>query len=352
MINTKKKISFSILGLGRVIDKRVFHMFKYEIKNGFVKTIYDKDEKKLIKYAKLFNCNAENSLESFLKTKSDFVYIATESGNHFKHILKCFDNNKNVIVEKPPVLKVSDLEILHKIAKKKNLKFYTIFQNRLNKSVQHAKKIIKKEEIIFVDLSLIWSRPQDYYNDWHGNWKLDGGVLAQQGIHYVDLLIYLLGNPKKCISVLENRVNKLQAEDTHSSLIVFKNRNLSCTVNMSTGFRPKDFEASIKIYCKKKVISLGGLCCNTISISDFSKKNNDKIKVLKKYSEKVLSGYGVSHKKVFQEIINFKLKKKANPLKAHQTSSTIKLINMMYKSFFEDRWIYFDEKKIISKLGK
>ena len=351
-MHIKNKISFSILGLGRVIDKRVFHMFKNEIKNGYVKTIYDKDEKKLNKYTKLFNCRAENTLESFLNTKSDFVYIATESGNHFKHILKCFDNNKNVIVEKPPVLKVKDLEILHKIAKKKKLKFYTIFQNRLNKSVQHAKKIIKKEQIIFVDLSLVWSRQQSYYNDWHGKWKLDGGVLAQQGIHYVDLLIYLFGNPIKCISSLENRVNKLQAEDTHSSLVVFKNKNLTCTVNMSTGFRPKDFEASIKIYCKKKVISLGGLCCNTISVSDLSKKNNDQHKLIKKFSEKVPSGYGVSHKKVFQEIINYELKKNTNPLKAHETISTIKLINMMYKSFSEDRWVYFNEKKIISKLGK
>jgi|TARA_B110000881_G_C18508995_1_gene481190 UDP-N-acetyl-2-amino-2-deoxyglucuronate dehydrogenase len=348
----KNKVSFSILGLGRVIDKRIFHMFKYEIKNAYVKNIYDKDKKKLKKYEKLFNCKAEKSLESFLNTKSDFVYIATESGNHFKHILKCFYNNKNVIVEKPPVLKVNDLEILHKIAKKKNLKFYTIFQNRLNKSVQHAKKIIKTEEIIFVDLSLIWSRPQEYYNDWHGKWHLDGGVLAQQGIHYVDLLIYLFGDPKKCISALENRVNNLQAEDTHSSLIVFKKKNLSCTVNMSTGFRPKDFEASIKIYCKKKVISLGGLCCNTISVSNLAKKNNKKNKIIKKSSEKVPSGYGISHKKVFQEIINYKLKKNANPLKAYETLSTVKLINMMYKSFFEDRWIYFDEKKIISKLGK
>ena len=46
-MHIKNKISFSILGLGRVIDKRVFHMFKNEIKNGYVKTIYDKDEKKL-----------------------------------------------------------------------------------------------------------------------------------------------------------------------------------------------------------------------------------------------------------------------------------------------------------------
>ena len=346
-----KKISFSILGLGRVVDKRVFHMFKYEIKNGYVKAIFDINENKKNKFKKLFNCKSENSLDKFLKIKSDFVYIASESGNHYKHILKCFSFGRNVIVEKPPVLKVNELEVLNKIAKKKKLKFYTIFQNRLNKSVQYVKKIIEKENVIFVDLSLIWSRPQSYYQDWHGNWKLDGGVLAQQGIHYVDLLIYLFGNPKKCVSSIENRVNKLQAEDTHSSLIIFKKNNLSCSVNMSTAFRPKDFEASIKIYCKKKVISLAGLCCNTISINNLS-KNDKRHNLIKKFSEKVPSGYGISHKKVFQEIIDYELKKKTNPLKAYETLSTIKLINMMYKSFFEDRWTYFDEKKIVSRLGK
>ena len=100
----KKNISFSILGLGRVVDKRILSMFKNELKNGYVKTIYDKNKKKLDKYKKLFNCKVENSFESFLNVKSDYVYIATESGNHFKHILECFKKNKNVIVEKPPVL--------------------------------------------------------------------------------------------------------------------------------------------------------------------------------------------------------------------------------------------------------
>ena len=84
---------------------------------------------------------------------------------------------------------MKELIILKKIAKKE-IKILYCFQNRLNKSVQYVKKIIKNEKIIFVDLSLIWSRPQEYYKDWHGKWKLDGGVLAQQGVHYVDLLIF------------------------------------------------------------------------------------------------------------------------------------------------------------------
>ena len=85
----------------------------------------------------------------FLNIKSDFIYIATESGNHFKHILKCFEYNRNVIVEKTTRTQSERINISKKkIAKKKKLKFYTVFQNRLNKSVQYVKKIIKNEKII------------------------------------------------------------------------------------------------------------------------------------------------------------------------------------------------------------
>ena len=65
------------------------------------------------------------------------------------------------------------------------------------------------------------------------------------------------------------------------------------------------------------------------------------------------NGYGVSHKKVFQNIIDKSLMLKKNgTLEAKKTLSTIKLINMMYKSFFDDKWAYFDKKNITSKLGK
>ena len=347
----RKKILFGILGLGRVVDIRLSNLFKYELKNAQVNSVYDIDNEKKKKFKKYFNCKAAKSIDDFVNVKNDFVYIATESGNHFKHILMCLKNNKNVIVEKPPVLKINQLIYLNGLAEKKDLKFYTIFQNRLNKSVQFLKKVLNKEKkIIFANLSLVWSRNQKYYSDWHGNWKLDGGVLAQQGIHYIDLLNYLLGKPVKCVSNISNKVNKLEAEDTHSALIIFKN-NTSCTVNMSTAFRPRDFEASIKIYCKDKIFVLDGLCCNKIKIFDL---NNNKFRFIKKYSESVPNGYGISHRYVLQGIIDHELKKKTkyeNPLKAIDALDTIRLLNMMYKSYEKNKWVKSIEKNIYSKLG-
>ncbi len=347
-----KKIKFGILGLGRVVDFRVAKMFLNELKNSKVTAICDKNNKKLKKFTKKFECKSFKSLKEFMKEDFDFVYIATESGNHFKHILYSFKNNKNVIVEKPPVLKVFELKKLDKIAKKKKLKFFAVFQNRYNKSVQYLKKEINKikKDIVTVNLNLYWSRPQKYYSDWHGNWNMDGGVLAQQGIHYVDLLNFLFGSPIKCISTISNKSNKLQAEDTHNSIIVYKNK-ISCMTTLTTSLRPKDITATIEIYTKHKVYRLHGLCCNKIKIKD--NKFNKKFKTIEsKFSENVPSGYGLSHKIVFQKLINNTLNKKIEgPTVAIETLKTVKLVNMMYKSSELNKWIYFNEKNTKSKLG-
>ena len=50
-------------------------------------------------------------------------------------------------------------------------------------------------------------------------------------------------------------------------------------------------------------------------------------------SEKVKNGYGNSHNKAIQLIIDFTLKKFQKPLTAIETLPSLKLLNMMYMSF-------------------
>ena len=355
IINMKKNIKFGILGLGRVVENRVFKVFKNELRNSKIVSVFDKNKKKNEKYSKLFKLKKNKSLKSFLNVSADYIYIATESGNHARDIKQCFDANKNVIVEKPPTLKINQLIELNKIANKKKLKFYAIYQNRLNSSVKYLKKQIDNKFIkdtIFVNLKLLWCRQQSYYNDWHGKWLYDGGVIAQQGIHYIDLLCYFFGDPVECVSVVLNKSNKLEAEDTHLGMIKFKNQ-VVCQISLTTALRPKDFQATIEVFQKERQIQLHGLCCNKISITHYHSKNKKNLKLLKKFSENVPTGYGLSHRKVFQNIINYDLKKnKKKPLKAINTLNTLKLLQMMYKSSEKKSWIKIKDKNLNSKLGK
>ena len=350
----KKILKLGILGLGRVVESRVYSVLKKEIKGIKVLSVFDINKDKNYKYSKLFNCDLVDSFESFLKRDTDFVYIATESGNHFKNILRCFKANKNVIVEKPPVLKVGQLIFLDNLSKKNNLKFYTVFQNRHNSSVDFLYKNFKRyfnEKIVFINLKLLWSRSQDYYSSWHGKWKLDGGVLAQQGIHYIDLLCFFLGKPIKCISLTSNISNKLQAEDTHVGIIKFK--SAVCSINLTTALRPKDYESSIEFFFQTKMIKLFGLCCNKIKIHLYNKKKKSYEKIFNKYSQSVPTGYGLSHKAFFEEVVKtfYLSNHKDDILRAINSLNTLKLVNMLYQSSEKKKWVFNKNKNYKSKLG-
>ena len=182
----------------------------------------------------------------------------------------------------------------------------------MNNSVDYLKKKINSEyikNIVFVDLKLLWSRKQSYYNDWHGKWLYDGGVIAQQGIHYIDLLCYFFGEPSDCVSSISNKSNKLQAEDTHLGLIKFKN-GVVCQVSLTTALRPTDFQATIEVFQKKNRQSFMGYVVTKLILIIIIQKKKKDIKISRQFSENVPTGYGLSHKKVFQNIINFDLKKK------------------------------------------
>ena len=47
MYRNKRTVKFGILGLGRVVEKRVYSVFANEITNAKVVAVFDKDKKKI-----------------------------------------------------------------------------------------------------------------------------------------------------------------------------------------------------------------------------------------------------------------------------------------------------------------
>ena len=65
-----------------------------------------------------------------------------------------------------------------------------------------------------VDSVLLWNRSRQYYKtSWRGRYKTDGGVLANQAIHLLDMLVYLFGPIKKFNVLAGFEKKKLQYVD-------------------------------------------------------------------------------------------------------------------------------------------
>lgn len=104
------------------------------------------------------------------------------------------------------------------------------FQNRYNESVAQIFEEFKKEElgkIKGVRAFLTWSRGEKYYKEsgWRGiKEKEGGGVLMNQAIHTLDLLVQFLGKPLAAQASMNNHhlVGEIEEEDTMEAYIRFE----------------------------------------------------------------------------------------------------------------------------------
>jgi UDP-N-acetyl-2-amino-2-deoxyglucuronate dehydrogenase len=74
-----------------------------------------------------------------------------------------------------------------------------------------------------------WYRTQSYYDsaDWRGTWRWDGGgSLMNQGIHYVDLLQWMMGPAEQVVAVCGTVNHDIDVEDVAISTVSFEGGSL------------------------------------------------------------------------------------------------------------------------------
>lgn len=351
-----KLAKVGLIGCGRVGTYYIKILKSKKIKNCNVVSVCDLDTKKSKFFSKHLKCKAYKDYKDLEFYKDiDAVLILTPSGSHFE-IAKFFLKKKiNVICEKPLTMIPKNSLILHNIAKKNNVICTVVFQNRFNKSIKFLKKIIEKKKfgkIVSVSLSLLWCRHQKYYEDgWHGTWLNDGGVTNQQAIHHIDIMRWLFGPILSVCSVAENRLNRLEAEDTMHAVLKF-NKNFNGNIEITTAARPKDLHASLSVVGEKGTMVISGVGLNKIQLLHLKGLKETVLETKKKHSEKVFTGYGNSHIFYLGEIFKRIIKNKKIPLvSGKEAYKTSKLIHALYKSSENKKWINVNDKNLSKKLG-
>ena len=111
-----KKVNWGIIGLGK-IALQFANGFKFS-NNAKLKGITSTNSKKIENFKVNFQIEDKycfNNYEDLLKCKEiDAIYIALPNSLHHKWIIKCIENNKKVLVEKPATLNFAELEDIKK----------------------------------------------------------------------------------------------------------------------------------------------------------------------------------------------------------------------------------------------
>lgn len=202
-----------------------------DIENVTLYGICDVDKERADKGAREHGCKAFYSFEECLADdKIDSIHICTPHYLHFDMIEKSLKVGKKVVTEKPVTMKEEEFELL--LSKYADKPVYPVMQNRTNTCPKTLKHLMETDESLgklqSIKGILTWRRDEKYYNSaaWRGTKDYEGGgVLINQAVHTLDLMIYLAGKVNSVDAVMSNKSLKgvIEVEDTVDARLVFEN---------------------------------------------------------------------------------------------------------------------------------
>jgi len=157
----------------------------------------------------------------------ELVIIGSPSGLHATQGIAAARHGLHVLTEKPIEISIARADALIEAAKQSKVQLGVIFQDRRKPHILQLKNWIDQGllgKILFVDARVKWYRPPEYYANsrWRGTLALDGGgALINQGVHTIDLLLWLLGDVVRVQARTATQLHKIEAEDTAAAILEF-----------------------------------------------------------------------------------------------------------------------------------
>ena len=170
-------------------------------------------------------------------TQLDFVSVTSPNYLHDSHIRFALRVGARAICEKPLVVNPWNVEGLKVIEAETGLKVYTILQLRLHPSIialreRVQERIRRNPDARFdVDLTYITSRGAWYFASWKGEERKSGGIVANIGVHFYDMLLWIFGRPT------DNRVTMLD-DDVASGIVGFGNATVRWFLSVNSKHLP------------------------------------------------------------------------------------------------------------------
>lgn len=344
-MNHNHTINAYFIGVGRIAQKHWQVVEQLSDEDITVIGVCDLDIEKCHKLVG----NKDVAIDADYKTSeafnaSNLVVVLTESGSHFEHARCAIESGKDVLIEKPVTLTLKDAYELEKLAKEHGRNIFVVKQNRFNPPVAKAQNLYETGRLGILNIGTIrvrWSRSQDYYDQaaWRGTWRYDGGVIANQASHHIDLLQWFMGPVESVYSYSARFGVDIETEDTIVAVVKFKSGALG-TIEATTCIRPRNLEGSLSLIGSKGSLEVGGFAVNELKYVQLDDINESAINKLSVDTSDV---YGAGHKNVYAEIIKHRMGLANETVDISESIKSLELIHLIYKSVEEQRMVSADE---------
>jgi UDP-N-acetyl-2-amino-2-deoxyglucuronate dehydrogenase len=226
-MTANRPVSFGILGAGMIAE---YHRRAIEANAAFgarLAAVGHHDPARFAAVGAAFGVPCVGADELLAHPAVDVVCICTPSGQHPAQAIAAARHGKHVLVEKPMATRVADARAMIAACDDAGVRLGVVLQRRTDDLFRRIRDAVAAGDLGDLTLGVVtmpYHRPAAYYAqaDWRGTWAGDGGgVLMNQGIHLVDLLVWFMGDPVRTHAFAATLQRAIEVEDTLAATLEF-----------------------------------------------------------------------------------------------------------------------------------
>lgn len=323
-------IRFAVVGCGHIAKKHIQAIER--IDRAQLVAVCDKDMEKMEPYKYV---STYSDFERLLCDEQiDVVNICTPSGLHKQQALQAARHGKHIILEKPMALTSADAREIINVCSEHGVKLAIVHPNRFKPAIQLLHWLIQTNKlgtISHVSVSVRWNRRQSYYDEvaWRGTKSLDGGVLMNQAIHALDLLLWMFGDVQCAHGYHATRIKSIETDDVVVGIMKFRSGVLG-VVEATVNVYEQSLEESIFVTGSKGTVKIGGASIGTIehlAIEGVSEKQIEEWKQMFHYGASVFG-----HDRIIEDMIECIVHDRQPFISGEAGYKVIELIEKFYAS--------------------
>jgi predicted dehydrogenase len=204
--------------------------------------VFDADTSRAAEVAVERGWRVAETLDELLALDAEAAVICAPHPLHARLVERCLSAGLWVLVEKPLAARLSEIDALIAAAETTGRQVAVVQQHRLRAEVVDARRRIGAGELGAIHRAVVtasYPKRASYYVDtpWRGTWEGEGGgVLLNQGLHDIDVLVHLLGRPDAVTASLRTLVQPIETEDTADVLLEWAD-GATATVHVTSAAR-------------------------------------------------------------------------------------------------------------------
>ena len=234
-------MKIGILGTGAIAHK---HVQAYRNIGWEVAACYNPDEPRGRAFAEPYGIEYVTTMEGLCAHPNvEIVDVCTFPDVRLQAVELCAKSGKHVQVQKPISTGVETARQMIETAKDAGICLNVVSQHRFDDSSMFVKKAVAEGclgKILQADACIKWHRTAEYYGrPEKGSWAVEGGgALINQGIHQVDILLWIVGRVKEVFGYWQlGAKHKIESEDVISAIMRYAN-GAQGVIQASTAFWP------------------------------------------------------------------------------------------------------------------